>query len=85
MPSMSTKLAYTVSVIRKFPFRISFTIVERSSNDCCGTVAKSYLKYDCKMIVKRLSVHVRGFQVNTARGLARSWEAATIVSTMCGS
>ena len=31
----------TVSVIRKFPFRISFTIVERSSNDRCGIVAAS--------------------------------------------
>ena len=31
----------TVSVIRKFPYRISFTIVERSSNDRCGIVAAS--------------------------------------------
>ena len=63
-----------------FPFRSSFTIVERSLRHRSCTVAKSYLKFDRKTIVKHSSVHVRGFQVSTPRGLARSWEAATNVS-----
>ena len=32
---------HTVSVIRKFPFRNSFTIVKQSSNDRCGTIVAS--------------------------------------------
>ena len=47
------------------------------ASNCSCTVAKSYLKFDRKTIVKRSSVHVRGFQVSTLRGLATSWEAAT--------